>query len=58
MRSRRVKALLKALLVGVLSLSGSALNAHSTSTAYLEVDTSSRAALTLQWRIALRDLDA
>ncbi|MGH6609674.1 MAG: HupE/UreJ family protein, partial [Burkholderiaceae bacterium] len=33
-------------------------HAHSTSTAYLEVDTTAASAPTLQWRIALRDLDA
>lgn len=57
MQLRALSALLR-FLVPLLSLVGSAVNAHSTSTAYLEVDAVSLAAPTLQWRIALRDLDA
>ncbi len=58
MQPRAVNALLSAILACILSLYGSAVNAHSTSTAYLEVDASSPASPALQWRIALRDLDA
>ena len=57
MQPRALRALLR-FLVAIFSLGGSAVNAHSTSTAYLEVDAASLAAPTLQWRIALRDLDA
>ena len=53
-----LRAGLSALAIGFASLSSSSVNAHSTSTAYLEVDQSSESTLTLQWRIALRDLDA
>lgn len=53
-----LKAALSALLIGAASLCGSAANAHSTSTAYLEIDATSPASPSLQWRIALRDLDA
>lgn len=45
-------------IAAALALLGSAAHAHSTSTAYLEVDASVAGAPTLQWRIALRDLDA
>ena len=41
-----------------LALFGSTAHAHATSTAYLEVDAGSPGAPVLQWRIALRDLDA
>ena len=53
-----LRAGLCALAFGIASLSSSGVNAHSTSTAYLEVGESPAATPTLQWRIALRDLDA
>ena len=58
MQLRTIQAMLKAALMTLaiaVSLNISDASAHSTSTAYLEVDTSS--APTFQWRIALRDLD-
>jgi len=58
MASRAFKALLHAVVASVAWLAVSSVHAHSTSTAYLEIDTSSPAAPALQWRIALRDLDA
>ena len=58
MRRRALRALLSALVASALSLCGFAANAHSTSTAYLQIDASTATAPTLQWRIALRDLDA
>lgn len=58
MQPRAIRALLSALVAASLSLFGSAARAHSTSTAYLEIDASTPSAPTLQWRIALRDLDA
>ena len=62
MRSRALIALIKALshalFIGAPSLLGTAVHAHPTSTAYLEVGASAPATPTLQWRIALRDLDA
>ncbi len=58
MASRALKAVLHAVVAGVAWLAVSSVHAHSTSTAYLEVDASSPAAPALQWRIALRDLDA
>ncbi len=54
----RLKTALRALLIGAAALCGSAASAHSTSTAYLDVDATAPAGPTLQWRIALRDLDA
>lgn len=53
-----VRAGLSALAFGIASLSSSGVNAHATSTAYLEVGESAAGTPTLQWRIALRDLDA
>ena len=53
-----LRAGLGALAIGLASLCSSGVNAHSTSTAYLEVDPSSESTLRVQWRIALRDLDA
>lgn len=58
MPSRAIAALLKALVAVVVSSCAVAANSHSTSTAYLEIDTSTAASPTLQFRIALRDLDA
>ncbi len=62
MRLRALQSMLRAglsaLAFGLASLSSSGVNAHSTSTAYLEVGESSAGTPTLQWRIALRDLDA
>lgn len=52
-----IRALLGWLVIGA-SLCGTSANAHSTSTAYLEADATSRVSPVLQWRIALRDLDA
>lgn len=54
----RLRAGLGALLIVAAALYGAAASAHSTSTAYLDVDATSPASPTLQWRIALRDLDA
>lgn len=57
MPSRALKVL-GAVVVVALSLLGVDAYAHSTSTAYLEVDARVPSATTFQWRIALRDLDA
>ena len=46
------------LIVAALALFSAATHAHSTSTAYVDVDASVAGAPALQWRIALRDLDA
>jgi len=46
------------LIVAALGLFGAVAHAHSTSTAYLDVDAGVAGAPTLQWRLALRDLDA
>ena len=58
MPSRPFIAMLHAVVASSALLGGAAVDAHSTSTAYLEVDASASAAPALQWRIALRDLDA
>ena len=58
MRPHALRALLGSFFIGVVSLYVSAVSAHSTSTAYLEVDAASPNTPALQWRIALRDLDA
>ena len=58
MQPRAVRALLSAVVVAALSLFGTGAHAHSTSTAYLEIDAITPSAPSLQWRIALRDLDA
>ena len=58
MPSRTLNAVLSAIFFVALSSLGFDAYAHSTSTAYLEVDASAPSAPTLQWRIALRDLDA
>lgn len=58
MTGRMLRAVLGGVLAAMLALFGSAVHAHSTSTAYLDVDASAPSAPTLQWRIALRDLDA
>ncbi len=53
-----LKAGLTALATAAIALGSPGADAHSTSTAYLEVDSTSAATPALQWRIALRDLDA
>ena len=58
MRSLPFVALLHAVIASCALLLGADVAAHTTSTAYLEVDASAAAAPALQWRIALRDLDA
>ena len=56
--SAMLKAGLSALALVAVALASSSAHAHSTSTNYLAVDASVTSAPKLQWRIALRDLDA
>ncbi|MEP6609268.1 MAG: HupE/UreJ family protein [Burkholderiaceae bacterium] len=62
MRARARASVFRLVLVGLLwllgPLLGSSALAHSTSTAYLDVDAGSPSAPAVRWRIALRDLDA
>jgi hypothetical protein len=54
----RFIAVLHVMVASAVVLASAAVEAHLTSTAYLEVDASAPAAPAVQWRIALRDLDA